>query len=203
MRIDLHCDGVEAPPALRDYVARRMRFAIGRFRDHIQWARVKVADVNGPKGGADKRCVVQLRLRNLPDVVFAITQLEVRAAVDEAADRVARFFIARLLIVCSAGSLNFGSDLLTPAERIALDMIAFSPRRVTLPPNQPQVIRVGVRVPEGMPPGEYRAHMLFRAVPDAAPAAGSTTNSVIVFQAPHSPHCPCHLLEEAPQSVQT
>ncbi len=58
----------------------------------------------------------------------------------------------------------------TPAERAALDMIAFSPRRVTLPPNQPQVIRVGVRLPEGLAPGEYRAHMLFRAVPDAAPA---------------------------------
>ncbi len=57
------------------------------------------------------------------------------------------------------------------AEKAALDMIAFSPRRVTLPPNQPQVVRVGVRVPEGMPPGEYRAHMLFRAVPDAAPGA--------------------------------
>lgn len=61
----------------------------------------------------------------------------------------------------------------TPAERAALDMIAFSPRRVTLPPNQPQVIRVGVRIPEGTPPGEYRAHMLFRAVPDAAPATAS------------------------------
>jgi hypothetical protein len=56
------------------------------------------------------------------------------------------------------------------AEKAALGMIAFSPRRVTLPPNQPQVIRVGVRVPEGTPAGEYRAHMLFRAVPDAAPA---------------------------------
>ncbi|NIJ38828.1 hypothetical protein FHR22_003552 [Sphingopyxis panaciterrae] len=58
----------------------------------------------------------------------------------------------------------------TDAEKAALAMIAFSPRRVTLPPNQPQVIRVGVRVPEGTPAGEYRAHMLFRAVPDAAPA---------------------------------
>ncbi|PTD95686.1 HPF/RaiA family ribosome-associated protein [Pseudothauera lacus] len=96
MRIDLHCDGVEANPGLRDYVARRMRFAIGRFRDHIQWARVKVADVNGPKGGADKRCVVQLRLRNLPDVIFAITELEVRAAVDRAADRVSRVLAQRV-----------------------------------------------------------------------------------------------------------
>jgi putative sigma-54 modulation protein len=96
MRIDLCCDGVETNPGLRDYVARRMRFAIGRFRDHIQWARVKVADVNGPRGGADKRCVVQLRLRNLPDVVFAITELDVRTAVDQAAERVSRVLSRRL-----------------------------------------------------------------------------------------------------------
>jgi hypothetical protein len=57
---------------------------------------VKLADVNGPRGGTDKRCVVQLRLRNLPDVVFAITQLEVRAAVDEAANRVSRVLAQRL-----------------------------------------------------------------------------------------------------------
>lgn len=56
------------------------------------------------------------------------------------------------------------------AERAALEMISFSPRRVTLPPNQPQVIRIGLRMPEGLPPGEYRAHMLFRAVPDALAA---------------------------------
>jgi hypothetical protein len=63
------------------------------------------------------------------------------------------------------------------AERAALDMISFSPRRVTLPPNQPQVIRVGVRLPEGIAPGEYRVHMLFRAIPDTvaatAPASGN------------------------------
>ena len=67
--------------------------------------------------------------------------------------------------------------LANEAEQAALAMIAFSPRRVTLPPNQPQVIRVGVRIPEGTPPGEYRAHMLFRAVPDAAPAAAPRTDA--------------------------
>jgi len=96
MRIDLQCNGVEPPSGLREYVARRMRFAIGRFRDHIQWARIKVADVNGPRGGVDKRCVVQLRLRNRPDVIFAITEVEARSAVDRAADRVAQVLSRRL-----------------------------------------------------------------------------------------------------------
>ena len=72
----------------------------------------------------------------------------------------------------AAGGLDeIAEENVTLAERTALDMIAFSPRRVTLPPNQPQVVRVGVRVPKATPPGEYRAHMLFRAIPDPVPAA--------------------------------
>jgi hypothetical protein len=74
------------------------------------------------------------------------------------------------------------------AERAALDMISFSPRRVTLPPNQPQVIRIGVRAPEGLPAGEYRAHMLFRAVPDTVAATdranGSASSGVSVALTP-------------------
>lgn len=58
-----------------------------------------------------------------------------------------------------------------PAEQAMLDMLVYSPRRVTLPPNQPQTIRIGVRPPEGLAEGEYRAHMLFRAIPDATPLA--------------------------------
>lgn len=74
-------------------------------------------------------------------------------------------------MTAEGGLDEIAEENVTPAERAALDMIAFSPRRVTLPPNQPQVVRVGVRLPEGTPPGEYRAHMLFRSVPDAAPAS--------------------------------
>jgi hypothetical protein len=76
-------------------------------------------------------------------------------------------------MTAEGGLDEIAEEDVTSAERAALDMIAFSPRRVTLPPNQPQVVRVGVRLPEGTPPGEYRAHMLFRAVPDAAPATAT------------------------------
>ena len=63
----------------------------------------------------------------------------------------------------------------TEAERAMNDMLVFSPRRVTLPPNQPQVVRIAARLPEGLADGEYRGHLLFRAVPDpraAAPTEG-------------------------------
>jgi len=60
-------------------------------------------------------------------------------------------------------------------EQATLAMITYAPRRVTLPPNQPQAIRIGVRPPPDLPDGEYRAHILFRAIPDAvAPPADAT-----------------------------
>lgn len=54
-------------------------------------------------------------------------------------------------------------------DATTLGMISYAPRRVVLPPNQPQSIRIGVRAPQGLPDGEYRVHMLFRAIPDAKP----------------------------------
>lgn len=60
----------------------------------------------------------------------------------------------------------------TEKEKSALAVIRYAPRRVTLPPNQPQSIRVGLQPIDSLPDGEYRAHMLFRAIPKA-PAAGS------------------------------
>lgn len=67
------------------------------------------------------------------------------------------------------------ADVTTPTDRdkAAQDMIIFAPRRVTLAPNEPQSIRIVARPPEGLPDGEYRVHLLFRAIPPAAPAVKS------------------------------
>jgi len=54
-------------------------------------------------------------------------------------------------------------------EKAAQEMVLFAPRKVTLPPNQPQAIRLSARAPQGLPDGEYRVHMLFRAIPEARP----------------------------------
>jgi len=62
-------------------------------------------------------------------------------------------------------------DVTTPtdADKKAEDMIVYAPRKVTLPPHEPQAIRIAARPPQGLPDGEYRVHMLFRAIPPATP----------------------------------
>lgn len=57
----------------------------------------------------------------------------------------------------------------TDSEKKALEVIRYAPRRVTLPPNQPQSIRIGMQPANDLPDGEYRAHLLFRAIPKVAP----------------------------------
>jgi P pilus assembly chaperone PapD len=59
----------------------------------------------------------------------------------------------------------------TASDKAAADMIVYAPHRVTLAPHEPQAIRIAARPPQGLPDGEYRVHMLFRAIPPANPVA--------------------------------
>lgn len=62
----------------------------------------------------------------------------------------------------------------TAAEKAAADMIVYAPRRVTLAPREPQAIRIAARAPQGLADGEYRVHLLLRAVPTPEPVAPTT-----------------------------
>ena len=63
-------------------------------------------------------------------------------------------------------------------EKAAADMIVYAPRRVTLAPNQPQAIRIAARPPQGLADGEYRVHLLFRAIPPARPVTPASAEKV-------------------------
>lgn len=73
----------------------------------------------------------------------------------------------------------------TASDKAAADMIIYAPRRVTLAPREPQAIRIAARPPQGLPDGEYRVHMLFRAIPPANPVvqpAAVTESKGLRFQ---------------------
>jgi P pilus assembly chaperone PapD len=57
----------------------------------------------------------------------------------------------------------------TADDQKAADMVVYAPRKVVLAPRQPQAIRIAARPPQGLPDGEYRVHLLFRAIPPANP----------------------------------
>lgn len=55
-----------------------------------------------------------------------------------------------------------------PGEQFADSMLRHSPRQVTLSPGASQTIRVALRKPAELSDGEYRSHLTFDPVPDAA-----------------------------------
>ena len=59
----------------------------------------------------------------------------------------------------------------TAQDLQAQEMIVYAPRRVTLAPRQPQSIRIAARAPQGLADGEYRVHLLFRAIPPPTPVS--------------------------------
>ncbi|HEX4915703.1 MAG TPA: hypothetical protein VFV51_17215 [Vicinamibacterales bacterium] len=81
--------GVDA--ALRKLARQRVAAALGRFSSRIESLRVRFADVNGPKGGDDQRCIVEVRLR-VPARTTVIEDIDsnAAAAISRAAERAAR-----------------------------------------------------------------------------------------------------------------
>lgn len=55
-----------------------------------------------------------------------------------------------------------------PGEQFSNKMIRYSPRQVSLQPGQAQAVRLMLRKPSNLAEGEYRSHLLFRAIPKAS-----------------------------------
>jgi len=75
---------------LRELTERRVRFVLRRLRWLVPRAEVRMSDVNGPRGGVDKRCQVELTMEGAGSVVVASVAQDWRTALDRALARAAR-----------------------------------------------------------------------------------------------------------------
>lgn len=84
---ELHTSGVEIKKGLREYIERRLTFALSRFGPGVIKASVFLTDNNGPKGGIDKTCRIVVRLRGLNDVIADVVDTDWPVTVDRATAR--------------------------------------------------------------------------------------------------------------------
>ncbi|MDI1246785.1 MAG: HPF/RaiA family ribosome-associated protein [Rhodoferax sp.] len=75
---------------LRDLSVERVRFALRRLTALVPWAKVQFSDVNGPRGGVDKRCQVELKTEGAGTVVIASLARDWRTALDRSLNRATR-----------------------------------------------------------------------------------------------------------------
>lgn len=58
---------------LRPLAEERVRFVLKRLAHLVPRARVQLSDVNGPRGGIDKRCQVEIHTEGAGTVVTSVT----------------------------------------------------------------------------------------------------------------------------------
>ncbi len=82
--------GVQLGSDAKDYLRRKLGRKLGKFARRIERASVRIEDVNGPRGGVDKRCRIKVVMSGLPSVVVEHSHESLRAAMDGALARVER-----------------------------------------------------------------------------------------------------------------
>ena len=96
MQLDIQARGFALTDALRNYTENRLKFVIVRDDNVVMRARIRLADINGPRGGVDKRCQVELALAGHSNIVIEDTQADLYFAIDRACERAMRTLNRRL-----------------------------------------------------------------------------------------------------------
>jgi ribosome-associated translation inhibitor RaiA len=88
-QIPAHIRVEDAPIAQhdRDYLRRKLGTKLGKFARAVERVSVRIRDVNGPRGGVDKRCTIKVTLAGLPSVVVEERRASLQAAMDGAMRR--------------------------------------------------------------------------------------------------------------------
>ena len=90
MRIDIRFRSLQDSASLRAHIARRVQSQVRRLGKALHGIVIRLSDVNGPKGGVDKRCQVVLRRPGLRPITVEEQSVDAYAAVDIAFERAAR-----------------------------------------------------------------------------------------------------------------
>ena len=96
MQIVIQARGFALTSGLREHVERRIGFALDWAKYHVRRVSVRLSDLNGPRGGEDKRCHIQVAMPGGADVLIEDTESDLYVAIDRAADRAGRTLARRV-----------------------------------------------------------------------------------------------------------
>ncbi len=112
MKTKITTHGLKLTSELADYVNRRVRFSMGRFAGRISRLSIRIADVNGPRGGVDKRCDVVVEAGLAQPIVVHERHASLFAAIGLAVERAQRTLRRRIAVEQPDGRRAAGPRLL-------------------------------------------------------------------------------------------
>ena len=90
MQVDIQSTGFKLTDGIRASLMKRLTDDLGHGDDHVTRVIVRLSDINGPRGGVDKRCFIEVRLKHAPALVIEDTEADLYLAIDRATERAGR-----------------------------------------------------------------------------------------------------------------
>lgn len=81
MKINVETQGFELTPAISAHVQKQLRFNLANFDTHIVSADVFLRDINGPKGGADMKALIHIKLESRHAIKVESTRSDLYVAI--------------------------------------------------------------------------------------------------------------------------
>lgn len=90
MQVDIQSTGFKLTDGIRASLMKRLTDDLNHGDDHVTRVIVRLSDINGPRGGVDKRCFIEVRLKHAPALVIEDTEADLYLAIDRATERAGR-----------------------------------------------------------------------------------------------------------------
>jgi putative sigma-54 modulation protein len=98
MHIEIHPSNVDLRSEYVERIERRIQFSLSRIGKRIRLIEVRLSDINGPRGGIDKRCRVLVHLEQQQGAPIVVEKhgADVFELIDRAIDSVGQSARKRL-----------------------------------------------------------------------------------------------------------
>ncbi|ODU50987.1 MAG: 30S ribosomal protein S30 [Thiobacillus sp. SCN 63-374] len=90
MQIDIQSTGFTLTDGIRASLMTRLACDLSHGDDQVTRVIVRLSDINGPRGGVDMRCFIEVRLKHAPSLVIEDTEADLYLAIDRAVERAGR-----------------------------------------------------------------------------------------------------------------
>jgi len=94
--LEVRALGFDLTPALYQHAVDHVAAKVAKYARVISAVIVRLRDVNGPKGGPDKRCTVEILIAGANPIIVEETEQDAYAAMDLAGERLGKL-VGRVL----------------------------------------------------------------------------------------------------------
>ena len=90
MHIKIHSNDFSITPAMSEYIDEKIKFALTRYGQRIRVIEISLKDINGPRGGLDKQCIIKMKINQFKTLVVDDVSSDAYEAISACTQRAKR-----------------------------------------------------------------------------------------------------------------